>query len=131
MGDRAVKFLAIAIFVLVAACAKKPDRGYELSPSGVMLCIDRKSDAYRDISAAMRRDQFEDLMNSAPGDKRTVTPPEGVAPLTCDVGRKFPKALNINYAPRTDKQVGATLRLYYDNNQRVAAAEFYIIDLAP
>jgi hypothetical protein len=113
-----------------AACSEKSVRSYEVASNGVRLCIDDSSGAYEDITASMRRGDFDKLMRQAPKDKRYIAPPEGISPMICDVGRSFPKALNIQYGPRSEKQVGATLKIYFKSSGKVGAAEFYVIPLA-
>ena len=98
-------------------------------PDGLRLFVDENTGDYGDLVEALRHDPHR-MIASAPsvGGEVGVKP---VGPLICKSRRAFPKSVGIVYPPRNQRQVGANLDLYFDENGQVAVAEFYVIPLAP
>ena len=125
---RGLLFVAITASLL-ASCAPAAKPICETTPGGVRLFVDRNTGDYGDLIEALRRDPNR-MVESAPaaGGEIGVRP---VGPLICKSGRSFPRVVGIAYPPRTARQVGANLDLYFGEDGKVAVAEFYVIPLAP
>jgi hypothetical protein len=119
----------LAAAALVAACAPRPEPTCETRPDGARLFVDHDTAAYGDLVRALRNDPNHMVALAPPGDVRVVG--AGSGPGICKTDRKFAKVVTITYPARDDRHIGASLDLYFGQDDRVAVAEFYTMLLAP
>lgn len=121
--------LATLALVFSSSCSQAAEQNDVSTPGGVRLCIGDDAAPYEDVVGPLRRDEFEQLIQSS-NNARYISPPGGVSPRVCDA-RTSPKVMIVTYPPRDDQHVGATLRLYFGSGNEVKLAEFYVTDLMP
>jgi hypothetical protein len=119
----------VAVAVLAAACTPHPKATCETTPTGVRLSVDPRGGAYRDIVWVLRT-RPDEMVSSASAYSGRVTVGTHT-PVICKTDHAFAKATSIRYPSRSRRHVGANLDLYFDRNDRVKVAEFYVVPVTP